>query len=153
MAKSKEIESVSKSDLTRELTEAFVEAIELTRPAPKKTVSTRTKNTPWTPKDGSARSKLKRKMYQHSLLIDPEKLTNGEIDLLNKIKPGVYCNGMVKVVRRKDRGLDIDYPIKTASHRLRLVADHQIVSFSSLLEKLIAEAALPKKIDSEEVED
>jgi hypothetical protein len=146
-------EQTSKSDMMSELTKAFVEAIELTRPEAKKTISTRVQNTPWTPKDGSSKLKLKRKMYQHGLLIDALRVTNEEITLLNKLKPGVYMNGWVKVIRRKDRGIDIDYPIKTASQRLRLINEHGVINFRTLLEKIVDEAKNPKKLESEEVED
>lgn len=134
---------------TTELVSALVQAIEATRPMVKKTALTRKKNTPWTPKDGSPRAKLKRKMYHHGLLIG-HKISNQEIELLNKVKPGVFCDGHVKVTRRRDRGIDIDYPIKTAAQKLKLVNQFGIRSFSELLERLINEADNPVKFKSEE---
>jgi len=152
MAKSKSVPEISEVPTSSELTKAFVEAIELTRPVAKKTIATRKKNTPWTPKDGSPRLKLKRKMYHHDLLIDSERVSNEEIDLLNKIKPGVYCDGWVRVIRRKDRGINIDYSVKT-SHKLKLVTEFNITSFSGLLQRCIEEAKNPQKLEAEEVED
>jgi hypothetical protein len=126
------------------LADAFVSAIERTRPKEKKTVFTRKKGTPWTPKNGDPQLKLKRKMYQHGILLDG-KLSNEEIDLLNKVKPGVYCDGWVKVNVRKDRGLDIDYAVRTNAQRLKLINQFGVRSFSELLTRLIDEKANPSK--------
>jgi hypothetical protein len=124
------------------LANALVEAINLTRPPEKKTVFTRKKGTPWTPPEGVERSKLKRKMYQHGNAIE-ERLSNDEIDLLNKIRPGHYCEGHVKVGLRKDRGLNIDYPVKTASDRLKLVNLFGLRTFKELLERIVDERVNP----------
>lgn len=126
------------------LANAFVQAIERTRPPEKKTVATRRKNTPWSPPPGVPRIKMKRKMYHHGLLLD-EQISNEDIELLNRIKPGRYCDGYVVVTLRKDRGLDIDYPIRTASQRLKLVNTYGITSFNGLLKRLVDEASDPKK--------
>lgn len=151
MAKTKAMTETQSN--TSELAQALREVIEITRPMQKKTISNRVKGTPWSSKDGSPKLKLKRIMYQHSLKIDEDRVNNEEIALLNKIKPGSYCDGYVRVVRRKDRGIDIDYPVKTASQRLRLINDFGVVSFQSLLERLVAEAAQPKKIENEDVDE
>lgn len=152
MAKPKTAEE-QKQSASSELAQALVEAINITKPEAKKTISTRAKKTPWTPEGGEKNKlKLKKKVYQHGLLVDPNKTSNEEIALMNQLKPGVYCDGRVKVIRRKDRGLDIDYTIKTNSQRLRLINDHGIVSFKVLLETLVNEAKNPKKIEEDEVE-
>lgn len=129
-----------------------VEAIKATKPIEKKTAVTRVPRTPWTPKDGSPKLKLKRKMYQHGLLIDPDMETNETIDLLNKLRPGTFMDGWVKVVRRKDKGIDIDYAIKTASQRLKLVNQFGIRNFNELLQRCIDEAANPKQFKTEDDE-
>ena len=144
--------AAQKTTASTELAQALVEAINITKPKEKKTISNRAVNTPWTPKDGSAKIKLKRKMYHHGLKLDEKRLSNEEVDLLNKIKPGTYCDGWVKVYRRKDRGLDIDYPVKTASQRLKLITTYGIASFKGMLENLILQGNQPKKAESEEVE-
>jgi hypothetical protein len=131
-----------KAEANKELADAFVSAIERTRPPTKKTVANRKPNTPWTPKDGP-KLKLKRKMYQHGIIID--KVNNEEIDLLNKIKPGRYCEGIVVVELRKDRGLNIDYPVKTNAQRLRLLNKTGVRNFTELVRRLADEAVNPTK--------
>ena len=141
--------STTPTQAQQNLADAFVAAIERTRKPEKKTIANRVKNTPWTPKDGSPRAKLKRKMYHHSIQI-AEHLTNEEIMLLNKIRPGYYCAGFVRVVARKDRGIDVDYPVKTASQRLRLVNQFGIRSFKELLERIVDEYENPTKYKTQE---
>lgn len=126
-----------------ELADALVQAIEAAKPPAKKTIANRKKNSPWMPKNGEARKRLKRKMYQHGILLG-NRLTNEEIELLNKVRPGTYCDGYVKVFRRADKGVDIDYPVKTNSQRLRLINDFGITSFVSLLQRIVAEGESPK---------
>jgi len=128
-----------------ELAQALVAAIEAAKPVQKKNQFTRKEGTPWTPKDGSPKIKLRRKMYQHGLLMDPDFLTNDEISLLNKVRPGTYMNGHVQVVRRRDRGLSLEYPVKTAAQRLRLVSEFGIRNLSDLLKRCIDEAENPKQ--------
>lgn len=134
-----------------ELAAALVTAINQTKPIEKKNEFNRKVNTPWTPKDGSAKLKLKRKAYQHGRLINEATCSNEEIALFNKIRPGRYCDGHVTVTRRKDRGIDIDYPIKTAAQRLKLVNQFGVRNFKELLERVILEAEAPAKpqFDSE----
>lgn len=133
----------------QQLAKALVEAIRETQPPVKKTPITRTKRTPWSPTDGKPKLKLKRKMFHHSLELDT-KISNEEIDLLNKIRPGVYCDGWVKVIRRKDKGLDIDYPIRTSSQRLKLVNQFGIRDFKELLERIVSEQSNPKAFKTED---
>lgn len=132
------------SESQQALADAFVQAIERTKAPEKKTVFNRKKQTPWTPKQGEPRLKLRRKMYQHGVLIG-DRITNEDIDLLNKIKPGRFCDGYVSVTVRKDRGLDIDYPVRTNSQRLRLVNQYGITSFTALLQRLVDESKNPAK--------
>jgi hypothetical protein len=132
------------SEAQQALADAFVSAIERTRPPAKITIANRKPQTPWTPPAGVPRVKLKRKMYHHGLPIE-ERVTNEDLDLLNKLRPGVYCDGYVRVTLRKDRGLDIDYPVRTSSQRLKLVNTYGIRSFTELLQRLIAEKAEPAK--------
>lgn len=128
-----------------ELVAALVSAINASKPVEKKNAFTRKINTPWTPKDGSAKLKLKRKMYQHGLPLDGDFLTNNQIELLNKLRPGIFLDNYIHVIRRKDRGIDISYNIKTAAQRLKLVNQFGIRNFDELIEKCIYEAANPVK--------
>lgn len=138
---------------TKQLADALVQAIQATKPVEKKNPFNRKVNTPWTPKDGSKKLKLKRKVYHHGLLLDEDILSNAEIEGLNKVRPGRYCDNFVTVYRRKDRGIDIDYPVKTPSQKLRLINQFGIRNLAELCQYLIAEAERPKRDDSMPDED
>lgn len=125
------------------LVKALVQAIQLTKPIEKKNAVNRKPGSPWDMKDGSKKPKLKRKMYQHGILIDPDILFPAEIELLNKVKVGRFLGNWVKIFRRKDHGIDIDYPVKTASQRMK--SSGLFRSLSELAEKCIEEAANPVK--------
>lgn len=128
----------------QDLVDALVRAINLTKPEVKKTAVNRKPGSPWDPKDGSKKPKLKRTMYQHGILLEPAYLSVKEIELMNQLKVGRYLNNWVKIYRRRDHGIDIDYPVKTASQRMKLVSDFGVTSLEDLLSKCIAEAANPK---------
>ncbi len=134
------------------LANAFITAIESTRPIVKKTVSDRVEKTAWSPRDGSPVVKLRRKMFQHGIPIRG-KVSNEERTLLNKVRQGIYCDGFVHVKLRKDRGLDIQYAVKTASQRLKLMNSYGITTFSGLLQRLIDEHASPVEYQHEKLED
>jgi hypothetical protein len=166
MAKEKTVKEVATEVIQKaepsvglsELAQALVAAIEATKGPQKKSVFTRKKGTPWTPPPGVARLKPKRKMFHHGMLIaDPSdpltytRLSNDEIELLNQIKLGSYCSGWVKVYRRKDRGVDIEYPIRTAAQRLKLVNEFGIRNFRELLENIIREGNAPKKTEDDDL--
>lgn len=125
------------------LVKALVAAINLTKPIEKKTAVSRKPGSPWDPKDGSKKPKLKRKMYQHGILMDPDILSVEEIELLNKIKIGRFFGGWVKVFRRKDHGIDIDYPVRTASQKMK--SSGMFRTLAELASKCIEEAANPTK--------
>ena len=129
---------------TSELAAALVQAINAAKPVEKKTFATRKPKTPWTPKDGSPKTKLKRNAFQHGMEIDEDKLSNDEIALFNKLRPGRFLDGLVTVTRRRDRGIDISYPVKTAAQRLKLVNLFGIRNLAELLAMCINEAQNPK---------
>lgn len=133
------------SNNNAELAKAIVDAVRASQPIQKKNPFNRKSGNPFLPQDGTPRSKFKRKAYQHGILVDEDRATNEVIDLFNKLRPGTYCEGYVKVTRRRDKGIDITYPIRTASQRLRLVNQFGIRSISELLQYCINEAAKPKK--------
>lgn len=123
MAKTKKTEDtpeVPTNTSAQDLISALVAAINLTKPVEKKNSNNRKPGSPWDPKDGSKKLKLKRKMYQHGIPIDPDFIDNGTIEALNKVKVGRYLGDWVKIFKRKDQGIDIDYPVKTASQRTKL---------------------------------
>jgi hypothetical protein len=152
--KAKKVQKVSEPAVgVNELAAALVQAINMAKPPEKKNAFTRKANTPWHPKDGSPKIKLRRKFYQHGLLIDPDMETNETIALMNKVRPGTYCDGWVVVKRRRDKGIDIDYSVKTAAHRLKLVNQFGIRSFNELLERCIKEAENPTAYRTAETDD
>lgn len=144
------------------LAKALTAAVKEAKGPEKKTFSTRKPGDPWSPKDGSKKLKLKRVMFQHGLKIDPDLETNEVIDLLNKIKPGRYLGDWVKVYKRKDQGIDIDYPVKTPGQRMKM-AQMGIVGvidpetgkelksgFQVLLERIVEEGKKPKPVEYKE---
>lgn len=131
-------------DQSNQLVNALVEAIKLTRPEEKKNPFNRPIRSPWAPPDGQKKLKLRRKMYQHGILIDPDLLDNETIDALNRLKVGRFLDGWVKVFKRKDSGIDIDYPVKTANQRMKLAAQYGVHSLKALCDKCIEEAKNPK---------
>ena len=125
---------------TADLAAALVQAIQIARPIEKKTILNRKENSPWTPPDGSKKLKLKRKVTLHGRLVDPDFVSNEEIALLNELKPGSYLKNWVKVSRRKDGGIEIDYPFSTVAQRMRLASEFRVFNFEDLVGKCIAEA-------------
>lgn len=101
-----------------QLAHVFAKGIELAKPKDKITAANRKPGDPWQPKDGSKKLKLKRKMFQHGMPIDPDVNDNETIDALNRLKTGKFANWF-KVYKRKDGGIEIDYPIKTASQKMK----------------------------------
>ena len=132
------------------LAQALITAIEATRPPSKKNEFNRHKGDPWQPKDGSPKLKLKRPIFQHAIEVNPDQLTNESIELANQLKPGRFCDGHVRVVKRRDGALDIDYPIKTAAQRLKLMNSFGIRNFTDLLQRLVDEKANPAKYRSQQ---
>lgn len=127
------------------LVEAFTRAFNATKTPEKKTVSTRKKGSPWDNPDGSPKPQMKRAFFQHGVEIQPNIVSAAEINLLNQIKPGLYCGGFVRVMKRKDRGYDIDYPIRTSAQRLRLSNQFGIVSLQQLLQRIVDEMNNPAR--------
>lgn len=138
-------EDAPKIDPTIQLIQALASAIESTRPATKKDIFTRKAKTPWTPPDGVTKLKLKRKIYQHGLLVDEDFIDNATIAALNRLRPGQYFGGYVSVIRRRDKGIDIDYKYKSPQDRMALSSRFGIHSFQNLVERMNEEADKPKK--------
>ena len=134
-----------RTEAINDIAQALIAAINATKSPEKKTPFNRKKGDPWQPKPGQVKPKLKRVIYQHGVELNPAQLSVEEVELLNKIKVGSYCGGHIRVLKRKDRSYDIDYPIRTASQRLKLVNQFQIVSLKSLLQRLVDEASDPAR--------
>jgi hypothetical protein len=112
----------------------------------------REKRTPWSPEPGTPKTRMRRVFYHHGIPLG-ENISNDEIELLHQLKPGAYCDGFVRVTLRKDRGIDISYPVRTASQRLKLVNSYGIRSFTELLERVIDERNNPTKYRRPEDQD
>lgn len=142
----------SVSTPTSELAQALVEAIQITKPKQKVLIGEYDPKTPWSPPPGVMKARLKRTMYNHGILWDEEKLSNETIELLNKVKPGIYCDGWIKVIRRRDKGIDIDWPCKTHNQRLQLVTRFGFRNLNEILNGIIAEAKAPKKVEADDLD-
>ena len=144
--------AASSTDATAQqnLAEALIQAIRATQPPTKKTPFTRKQGSPFYHPD---KPKLRRTMFQHGVEMNSNQLTKEEVELLNLVKPGSYCDGIVRVIKRKDRGIDIDYPIKTAAQRLKLINNFGITKLTDLLSRIIAEQTDPQKYARPEDED
>ena len=146
MAKSKTTEpEVQTGTNISELAAAIVQAVTASQPKRRIFSHERKKGGPWSPE---TMKKLKRKAYHHGMLV--MRMTLEEVDLFNKIRPGIYCNGFVKVSRRRDKGIDINYPVRTSAQKLRLVNEFGITSFPGLLRRLIEEAENPKLYNAQD---
>lgn len=147
MAKKTETPEVVPNVAVADLINALVQAINITKPVEKKTAINRKPGSPWDPKDGTRKLKLKRKMYQHGIPFDEAIISNEEIDLCNKVKPGRYFGDWVKVYRRKDHGIDIDYPVRTASQKMKSASLFK--SLTELLKGCIEQQANPRPVEED----
>lgn len=130
----------------------FSKAIADSKGPEKKNAANRKTITPWTPKNGEPKLKLTRKFYQHSIPMDQDLLTNEEIVLLNKLKPGRFLDNWLLVERRRDKGINITYPVKTPAQRMKLSSTYGIAGPNALcilLQRCIDEAANPKTYASD----
>lgn len=152
MRTSKTTGVVDQSVGIKELAQALIIAIESTRPPQKKNPFNRKKLTPWMPKDGSPKPKLKRAWFQHGMELDQARLYPEEVELLNLVKPGRYVGGLVVVTKRKDRGYDISWPVRTASQRLRVINEAGS-TFPAILQRCIDEHNNPARFRGPEDDD
>ena len=82
----------------QDLAQALIMAIEQTRPPTKKNPFNRVKICKKCGKHPNTHIKLARTWYQHGGIdLDPKIFCNEILELLNKVKPGRYCNGLVQV--------------------------------------------------------
>lgn len=136
-----------------QIAEAFAVALERTKPKEKKTPYNRKKGGPWATTDGSVKPMLRRPTFQHGIQLTENTLSKEEIELLNLVKPGLYCENFIRVVKRKDKGIDIDYPVRTNAQRLKLANQFGINSLSDLCNRLISEAKNPKAYKTDDEDD
>ena len=130
--------------LANAIAAATTRAITATKPVEKKTILNYKGDTPWHKRD-EVKLKLKRKMYQHGQLIDPDMVSNEEIAIMNKLRPGRYFDGFVTVERRRDKGLNFTWPLKTPDQKMRLAMQYGAITIPQILSRCVEEAAAPKK--------
>lgn len=88
---------------------------------------------------------LKRVWYQHGAFeLTKLDFCNDVIELMNQVKPGVYCKGLVRVNKRKDRAYDITWNVSTVAQRLR-VTNEAGDTFAKILQRCIDEANDPAR--------
>ena len=137
---------------TNTLAAALTAAINAAKPPEKKNIFNRKGQTPWDAREGEVKPKLKRKVSQHGIGLDEDFLTPEQVSLFNKLRPGTYLNGDVTVTRRKDKGINIHYPVKTVAQRMRMVSTHGVRNLTELLERIVSEQGKPKKPEIEDLE-
>ena len=105
-----------------DLVQAFVSAINQTKPVDKAKPYQRKKICKRCGQDHRENIRLKRTWFQHGgIELRPELFCNVTLELLNRVKPGVYLNGLVQVRKRKDRAYDITWAVRTNAQRLRVI--------------------------------
>lgn len=134
------VEQAEQSVGVSDLANALVQAINLTKPKAKKQpgVDYDPKN-PWSPKPGEPRSKLKRKAFFHGMA-QGDQWANSTIDLFNQLRPGTYINGIVKITRRRDKGINIDWAFKSPEQRMRVLMAGGFTHIDQILQACITEA-------------
>lgn len=99
---------------------------------------------PWNPegKKASERTRFKRPTFQNGRQLFESTLTEQEIDLFNRLKPGRYGpdRRFVVIVRANDRAVQLRYPCKTLEERMENSAYAAGEGIAGILKKLVAEA-------------
>ena len=105
-----------------DLVQAFVSAINQTKPMEKARAYQRKKICKRCGQDHRNNAVLKRTWFQHGgIELRPELYCNDTIELLNKTKPGTFLNGLVHVRKRRDRAYDITWAVRTNAQRLKVM--------------------------------
>lgn len=84
---------------------------------------------------------LARKFFQNGIMLDREQLSKDAIEMLNVLKPGMYCDGTFRVVPTQDgtklSALDIRYDNKSIDERMNLKANYP--TFEHMLAAMLKE--------------
>lgn len=89
------------------------------------------------------RHKLTRDVYMSGIKIRERQLTDTQIELLNRLKPGTYNGGRWTVIGRQAEGLDdgiIEIYVRNKTQEDRGLLALEAPSLDVLLQKMIAEA-------------
>lgn len=94
--------------------------------------------TPWNPSGERRTLKLKpASVSQNGGRINPVMLSDEEITLINQLKPGLYNKKKWRVVRRRDKSIDIQYP--NASLEARFELKGEAGNFAGMLKRIVLE--------------
>jgi hypothetical protein len=110
-----------KSIPASELAAAFREALQSVQPEPVIDISNRIPRSPWDAPVGQKKSVLTRKVSLNGHDPNPRQLHSEEIDLINQLREGVFCNGQVTVTtirRGRDAVTSVKYPSSTPDKRM-----------------------------------
>lgn len=123
---------------TRDLAAAIVTAVNATQPPRQMSSEEYEKSSSNKHRD---KGTLKRRAYQNGFLLDEGTLSKDQIEMLNIIKPGIYCQGKVIVTATQDgqafSAIDIQYANRTPDQRMEFKT--YFPSFSHLLASILKE--------------
>jgi hypothetical protein len=125
-----------------DLAQAIKLAVEETAPVKQVHVSQYRGKTPWNPtgKKAHERPKLRGEFYQNGQRMFEDRLTEQEIGLLNKIRPGRYVNRKVEVIERQSNGeIAVEIRYSNATPDLRSELKNECRNLVEMLERIIAE--------------
>lgn len=91
--------------------------------------------TPWNPEGKRSRLKPRGEIYQNGYLVNPLMMTEEDIELCNKLKPGRYLDRTVTVARQRDGSLYIEYASARTDQRMDFYAKYP--TFTSLAAALV----------------
>lgn len=132
---------------TKDLAEAIVSATEQSSGVRRRIPFGQQKiRSPFNP-TGNRNRKLKKVFYQAGFRLGVKTLTDAEIDLLHKLKPGLYIDNLVRVIERQGAGGEmevfINYSNSTADQRMalgsRIGGNPKKTGLQRMLEMILAE--------------
>lgn len=105
----------------KELAQAIKAAVEETAPIKQVHISRYSAVTPFNPTGKKVRTKLNCNFTQNGARVNIARLTDEELELINKLKPGRFFERRVEVVERIENGeRDIDIRYNNATNEQRM---------------------------------
>lgn len=131
--------NVSSVDV-KELAQALKEAIQETAPIQQVHISRYVAKTPFNPTGSKTRPKLRGLFLQNGGRMVEDRLTNDEITLLNKIRPGRYLDRRVEVIERTENGeTSVEIRYSNASMEQRLELKNRARNLKEMLQGILDE--------------
>lgn len=99
--------------------------------------------TPWNPSGNKDRVRLRRNTFQNGAQVVSERVSDEEITLFNKLKPGRFgtARRYVVIMKPSDRSINFVYPHATPEDRFQTTLDQKSRGLVGLLEICVNEAA------------